>query len=78
MATDEHDWDAVCTCVIGPIMQDLSQFREPVLAALYGNYNIFQLVTNYVEKLSISHRNPNAPKTCMDLVLRAERVYNLL
>jgi len=57
---------------------DLSQFREALLSALYGNSNIFQLVTNYVEKLSVSHRNPTAPKTCMDLVLRAERVYNLL
>ncbi len=35
-------------------------------------------MTNYVEKLSIFYKNPSAPKTCMDLVLRAERVYNLL
>ncbi len=56
---------------------DMSQFREALQAALYGNNNIFHLVTNYVEKLSISHGNPNSPKTCMDLVLRAERVYNL-
>ena len=35
-------------------------------------------MTKYVETLSISHKTPSAPKTCMDLVLRAERVYNLL
>ena len=29
--------------------ENLSQFREALLAALYGNSNIFQLVTNYVE-----------------------------
>ena len=46
--------------------------------ALYGNSNIFQLVTDYIKNLSISHRDPKAPKTCMELVLRAERVYNLL
>ena len=46
--------------------------------ALYGNRNIFQMVTDYIKKLSISHRDPTAPITCMELVLRAERVYNLL
>ncbi len=35
--------------------KDLSQVRETLLATLYGNNNIFQLITSYVEKLSISH-----------------------
>ncbi len=58
--------------------EDLSQFRDALLTALYGNSNIFQLVTDYIKKLSISHRDPTAPRTCMELVLRAKRVYNLL
>ena len=58
--------------------EDLSQFHDAMLTALYGNGNIFQLVTDYIKKLSISHRDTTAPKTCMELVLRAERVYNLL
>ena len=58
--------------------EDLEQFRNALLMALYGNSNIFQLVTDSIKKLSISHRDPAAPRTCMELVLRAERVYNLL
>jgi hypothetical protein len=58
--------------------EDLEQFRNALLMALYGNSNIFQLVTDYIKGLSISHRDPKTPKTCMDLVLRAERVYSLL
>ncbi len=58
--------------------EDLSQFRDALLASLYGNSNIYQLVSDYIKKLSISHREHKAPKTCMELVMRAERVYNLL
>ena len=47
-------------------------------ATLYGNSNIYHLVFDYIKKLSISHKEHKAPKTCMELVLRAERVYNLL
>ena len=39
--------------------KDLSQFRDTLLAALYGNSNIYQLVTNYVEKLSVSTQEPD-------------------
>lgn len=59
------------------MFQELSEFRDALLSTLYGN-NIYQLVTNYFEKLSISHKIPNAPKMCIDLVLRDESVYNNL
>ena len=35
-------------------------------------------MADYIKKLSISHREHKAPKTCMELVLRAKRVYNML
>ena len=76
-------WDATSSTrytvnYTGCRFEDLSHFRNALLSALYGNNNIFQLVTNYIKKLTISHTEPHAPKTCMELVLRAERVYNLL
>ncbi len=50
-------------------LSGFSKFRDTLLQALYGNNNIYQLVTtSYVDKLSISYKNPKAPKTCMDLV----------
>jgi hypothetical protein len=57
---------------------ELSNFRDTLLKALYGSENIYQLVTEYVDSLTVSQRNPKAPKNCMDLVLRAERVFSLL
>ena len=57
---------------------ELSEFRDTLLNALYDSNNIYQLVTEFVEKLSVSHRDPKAPYTCMELVLRAERVFSLL
>ncbi len=57
---------------------ELSDLRDMLLKALYGSDNIYQLITEYVDNLSVSHRNPKAPHNCMDLVLRAERVFGLL
>ena len=74
-ATKSDSYTVNCTSCR---FEDLSQFREALLRALYGNSNIYQLVSDYIKKLSISHRENKAPKTCMELVLRAERVYNLL
>ena len=74
-ATSGTGYKVNCTSCI---FEDLSQFRSALLTSPYGNINIFRLVSDYIKKLSISHREPKAPKTCMELVLKAERVYNLL
>ena len=58
--------------------RELSEFREFLLKSLYGRNNLYQLVTRYIDKLSVSRKQPKSPSTCMELILRAERVYALL
>ena len=74
-ATNNNIYTVSCTSCR---FEDLSQLRDALLASLYGNNNIYQLVIDYINKLSISHREHKAPKTRMELVSRAKRVYNLL
>lgn len=54
------------------------EFSDALLQALYSSSNIYQLVTEYVDKLAVAHKNKKAPNTCVNLVLRAQRVYSLL
>ena len=69
MATESFKlaWDAInpsrytmnCTSCR---FEDLSQFRNALLSALYGNNNIFQLVTNYIKSCQFLTGNLMLPK----------------
>ncbi len=59
-ATNSDRYTVNCTSCR---FEDLSQFRDALLASLYGNSIIYQLVSDYIKKLSISHKEHKAPKT---------------